>query len=35
MLRNNPGGISYMWTEATGDLPGVKILAELWRGTVD
>ena len=35
MLRNNPGAVTYLWADEAKDMPGIKILAELWRGTVD
>lgn len=35
MLGDNPRSITYMWADAAGTPAGVKILAELWRGTID
>lgn len=34
-LREDPAAVTYMWANAAKDIPGIKILGELWRGTID
>jgi hypothetical protein len=34
-LRDKPGTLSYMWSSGAQQIPGIKVVQELWQGPVD
>lgn len=34
-LRDKPGTVSYMWLPSAQQLPGIKVVQELWHGPAD
>lgn len=34
-LRDLPGAVSYMWLASAQQIPGIKVLQELWQGPAD
>jgi hypothetical protein len=34
-LHDTPGALSYMWLSSAQQIPGIKVVQELWQGPVD
>ena len=35
VLQGTPGALSYMWLSSAQQIPGIKVVQELWQGPVD
>lgn len=35
VLQDTPGALSYMWLSSAQQIPGIKVVQELWQGPVD